>query len=104
MTKIEDAITVLQILSGKTLTNTQMLSIVNKYNASFGNRFSNPWNEDDNPDEYAAWPTNEEKATFLLQNMRGEIRSRLEREGRKSEQAAQDAVISAAGQTAADEL
>ncbi len=75
---IADAKATLDLLSQygpnpKTLTPAQMLSIANRYNEANG--FSNPWSEVDNPVEYAAWPTNIERATFLLQRLGGEIRS-----------------------------
>lgn len=79
---IDDGKAVLDVLSQygnnpKVLTNPQMLSIVDKYNTANG--FSNPWSEEDNPAEYAAWPTNIEKATFFLQKLGGEIRSDIGR-------------------------
>ena len=70
---IDDARLVLDTLSGKTLNGTQTLTIVDGYNTAKG--FSNPWSEEDNPAEFAAWPTNIEKATFFLARLRGEIRS-----------------------------
>lgn len=81
-TAIDDAKATLDVLSQygpnpKVLTPAQMLSIANRYNAA--NSFSNPWSETDNPTEYAAWPTNLETATFLLQKLRGEIASDIGR-------------------------
>jgi hypothetical protein len=79
---IADAKAVLDVLSSygpnpKVLTNTQMLSIVNKYNEANG--FSNPWSEEDNPTEYAAWPTTLERATYFLQALGGDIRGDIGR-------------------------
>jgi len=79
---IDDAKATLDLLSQygpnpKVLTPAQMLSIANRYNEANG--FSNPWSETDNPTEYAAWPTNLERATFLLQRLGGEIRSDIGR-------------------------
>ena len=76
---IDDARLVLDTLSGKTLTAPQTLSIVNRYNTFEG--FSNPWDQTDNPVEYAAWPTNLERATFFLADLRGEIRGKIGRIG-----------------------
>jgi hypothetical protein len=99
---IDDAVTVLNGLSGKTLTNPQMLSIVNRYNTANG--FSNPWDETDNPVEFAAWPTNLERATFFLQHLRGEIRSDLESVAAEEYDATAAAAKAAAKAAAADEL
>ena len=79
---IDDAKDALNILSSygpnpKTLTNPQMLSIVNKYNAANG--FSNPWDEETNPTEYAAWPTNIERATHFIQALGGDVRGDIGR-------------------------
>jgi hypothetical protein len=62
MTGVTDAKAIMQALSGKTLTNAQMLSISTKYGRARG--FTNPWDEETNTTEFAAWPTNEELATF----------------------------------------
>ena len=103
-TKVQDAIDVSNILAGKSLTSGQIVSIVDKYNASWGSQWANPWDETDNPTEFAAWPTNEEKATFYLDKIREETRSRLYRTGLKTGEATADAAIKASAQAAADEL
>ena len=104
---ITDAKNVLDVLSShgpnpKTLTNAQMLSIVEKYNSANG--FSNPWSEEDNPDEFAAWPTNLEKATFFLQKLGGEIRSDMQQVADADSDAAERAARVALRQQYADEL
>lgn len=76
MSKIDDARAVMQGLSGKQLTDQQMLSIAQKF-ASV-NRFTNPWDPDANPAEYAAWPTGLELADFFLTQVRRIIRNNLE--------------------------
>lgn len=100
---ITDAKAILDALSSygpnpKALTNQQMLSIVDKFNEANG--FSNPWSEEDNPTEFAAWPTNLEKATFFLQRLGGEIRSDIRivaaREYDATAAAAREAVLQAA--------
>lgn len=94
---IDDARLVLDTLSGKSLTAPQTLSIVNRYNDVHG--FSNPWDEEANPAEYAAWPTNLEKATFFLAALRGDIRSDLRKhalnEYLANEQATREAALTA---------
>lgn len=104
---IDDGKAVMDVLSQygpnpKTLTNPQMLAIVDRYNEANG--FSNPWDETLNPAEYAAWPTNLEKATFFLQRLRGEIASDIGRIAGQEFDADQDAARAAAVQAAQDEL
>lgn len=74
-TDIDDAKTIMQTLSGKTMNNAQVVSVASKY--SRVNGFSNPWIEEDNPTEYADWPTNLETAAFFKQHVRGYIRGEL---------------------------
>ena len=104
---IDDAKATLDLLSQygpnpKVLTNQQMLSIANRYNEANG--FSNPWNETDNPVEYAAWPTNLEKATFLLQRLGGEVRSDIGRTADNEYAATDSAAKKAYRQAVEDEL
>lgn len=104
---IADAKAVLDKLSAygpnpKVLTNPQMLSIVDKYNAANG--FTNPWSETDNPTEYAAWPTNLERATFFLQRLGGEIRSDISVAAARDYDATAAAARAAAIKAAEDEL
>ena len=106
-TAIDDAKAVLDALSAygpnpKVLSNAQMLSIVDKFNAANG--FSNPWDEEDNPDEFAAWPTNLEKATFFLERLGGEIRSDIRNAAAREYDASAAAAREAALQAAEDEL
>jgi hypothetical protein len=104
---IDDAKATLDLLSAygpnaKTLTPAQMLSIANRYNQANG--FSNPWDEVANPAEYAAWPTNTERATFLLQRLGGEIRSDIGRVAGQEHDGTSAASRAAAVQQAEDEL
>ena len=99
---IDDARLVLDTLSGKSLTGPQTLVIVDRYNQSEG--FSNPWSEEDNPAEYAAWPTNLEKATFFLADLRGEIRGKNGRIAGNAYDATAAANRQTAVQLAEDEL
>jgi len=104
---VDDAKATLDLLSAygpnpKTLTNAQMLSIANRYNEANG--FSNPWSEEDNPTEYAAWPTNLERATFLLQRLGGEIRSDIGRVAGNEHDGTAAASRQAAVAAAEDEL
>ena len=74
MSEVTDrAKAVMQSLSLKTLTNATMLSIATRY--ANRNGYANPWNVDDNPVEYAAWPTNDELATYFLVRVRNQIRA-----------------------------
>ena len=99
-TPIDDAKTVLQTLSGNTLSNAQMLSIATKYADRHG--YSNPWDETLNPAEYAAWPTNTELAIFFLAKVRNQIVTDIGISGGKdhdaTNQAARDAAVIAAQQ------
>lgn len=104
MSAITDAVAVCKALAGKDLTNPQLLSIVDRYLASFGSLWSNPHDPEADPDAYNAWPTNEEKAQGFLDFMRQEARSRLYRRGKEEAEATQDAAIKAAAAAAADEL
>jgi hypothetical protein len=99
---IDDARLVLDTLSGKTLTAPQTLSIVDRYNAVRG--FSNPWDEETNPTEYAAWPTNLEKATFFLAAVRGDLRSIIRTHAIREYDTNAAAARAAAVQTIEDEL
>ena len=104
---LDDAKATLDILSqygpnAKVLTPAQMLSIANRYNDANG--FSNPWDETDNPAEYAAWPTNIERATFLLQKLRGEIASDIGRVAGQEHDGTSAAARAAAVAAAEDEL
>ena len=106
-TAIDDAKATLDVLSQygpnpKVLTPVQMLSIANRYNEA--NSFSNPWDETDNPTEYAAWPTNLETATFLLEKLGGEIRSDIGRVAGQEHDGTSAASRQAAVQAAEDEL
>lgn len=106
-TAIDDAKAALNVLSSygpnpKTLSNAQMLSIVNKYNQANG--FSNPWSEEDNPTEYAAWPTNLERATNFLETLGGEIRSDIGRVAGRDYDTTAASNRAIAVQQAADEL
>lgn len=106
-TAIDDAKATLDLLSQygpnpKVLTPAQMLSIANRYNAANG--FSNPWSEEDNPAEYAAWPTNLERATFLLERLGGEIRSDIGRVAGQEHDGTSAAARAAAVAAAEDEL
>lgn len=104
MAAVQDAITVCNILAGKNLTPTQLVSIVDKFNESYGGLYRNPYDPESEPDEYNAWPSNEDKATFFLQKMREEARSRLYKRGLAIGQANADAAVKAEAQAAADEL
>ena len=104
---IDDAKDVLNILSQygnnpKTFNDASMLSVVTKHNAA--HRFSNPWNEDTNPDEFAAWPTDIERATFFLQKITGEIASDIGRVAAKEHAAEAAAAKKAKVKAAQDEL
>lgn len=104
---IDDAKATLDVLSQygpnpKVLTPAQMLSIANRYNTA--NSFSNPWNDILNPTEYAAWPTNLETATFLLEKLGGEIRSDIGRVAGDEHDGTSAASRAVAVQQAEDEL
>ena len=104
---VSDAKAMLDILSAygpnpKVLTNPQMLSIANRYNTANG--FANPWSEEDNPTEYADWPTNPERAVFLLEHLGGDIRSDIGRVAGGEHDGTSAASRQAAVQAAEDEL
>ena len=66
---------ILQTLTAADKTNAQLKSIARKYCKRHG--FSNPWDEEANPVEYAAWPTLEEQAEFMVVRMRNQLRSEV---------------------------
>ncbi len=82
MAVTDDAKAIMQALSGKTLTNPQMLSIAQRFADSRG--YSNPWDETENPTEYAAWPTAKELASFFRNKLRNEIRADIGRAAGKN--------------------
>lgn len=102
MAAVDDAKTVIQMLSSKTLTNGQMLSVATKIAQSQGSLWFNPWDEIANPVEYAAWPTNEELAQFFLDTMRKYAKSLLYRVGRADSESSHAATAHSAGNAEAD--
>ena len=62
-------------LSGKNLTNAVMLRVATRY--ARRNGYSNPWDEEVNPTEYAAWPTVDELAEYFLNRVRNQVRADL---------------------------
>jgi len=70
---VENAKLVMDTLAGKTLTIPQAARIATLYLKAFP-AVQNPWDPEDNPDEYAAWPTNDEFGQMFLDRVRNEIR------------------------------
>ena len=101
---ISDAKTVVQILTTGAKTNAQILSIATKYAESYGSQWANPWDETDNPDEFAAWPTNTELAEFFLLKMRAHGIDRMYKRGLRQGRDDADAAIKATAQAYADEF
>lgn len=89
MSAVTDATTVLNTLSGKSLSPAQLLSIGSNYNWSFGDAWSveaNPHDPNTNPVDYSAWPDNatgEQVAQFLLDVLLADSKKRL-RVGRRN--------------------
>ena len=87
MAAIDDAITVLEKLAGRSLTQAQLASIAANWNASWGNEWyvkANPYDRASQPTEHAAWPENAtgtQLATFMLAKMRQDAREHI-KEGR----------------------
>jgi hypothetical protein len=104
MTAITDAIAMINLFAGKTLSNAELLEVVNLVIASQGQRFTNPWDEIANPAEYAAWPTNEEKAAFFIEVGERYYRSLLYKAGLAASEASAAATNIAAAQAAANKI
>ena len=103
MSAVDDAKTIIQLFAGKVLDNQTMLRVAERVIAT-QSTFQNPWDEELNPDEYAAWPTAEEKAIFFIGVGNSYYRSLLFRAGKAEAEAANVASENAAGQDAANEI
>jgi len=101
-TVIDDAKDIMQALSGKTLSNAQMLSIASRY--ADANGYKNPWDAIANPTEFAAWPTNLELATYFVTRVRNQIRADIGRAAGTVYDDANTAARDAAVIAAQDEL
>jgi len=64
-------------ITGVNLTDPQLLNLATLYCESWGSQWSNPWDETDNPTEYAAWPTAAEVAQFFADKTRSEWQQRV---------------------------
>ena len=104
MTAVTDAIAMINMFAGKTLDNPTLIRVVDRIIATQGNKFFNPWDEVANPTEYAAWPTNEEKAAFFIEVGEAYYRSLLFRAGVAEEKANSTSAEQAAGAAAAGEI
>lgn len=104
MTAVTDATAMINMFAGKTLDNPTLLRVVDRVIATQGNKFFNPWDVEVNPTEFAAWPTNEEKAAFFIDVGESYYRSLLYRAGVAEEKANSTAAESDAGTAAANEI
>jgi len=85
--------------SGTDLTNAELLSLAIYYCKSWGGQWANPWDETENPTEFAAWPTAAEVADFFAQKTVVEWKQRIYRaklQERQAADAAQQAADAAA--------
>lgn len=103
MTAVDDAKTIIQLFAGKVLDNTTMARVAERV-ISTQSTFQNPWDEELNPTEFAAWPTNEEKAQFFINVGLSYYKSLLFRAGLAEAEALNVDSERTAGQDAANEI
>lgn len=104
MTAVTNATAMINMFAGKTLDTPTLIRVVDRVIATQGGKFSNPWDEVANPTEFAAWPTNEEKAAFFISVGEAYYRKLLYRAGAAEEEASSVANEQAAGAAAAAEI
>jgi hypothetical protein len=94
----------MDLLAGKSLDAPTTISVATRFAESHGGDFSNPYDSDTQPTEYAAFPANVDYARFFLAKIRAEVKDRIGRVAADEERATTAAAIEAARAAAEDEL